>query len=219
MLYEKAFGQKLNREKTTMFFSKATLEERKLEIIEALGVSEVKEYEKYLGLPAVIGRNKKVSLNFIKERVWNKLQGWKEKLLSQASREVLLKAVVQAIPSFAMGCFKLPSRLLNDIEMMIRKFWWGQRGNQRKIHWKNWETLCKPKALGGMGFKDLEKFNEAMLAKQVWRLLVNPSSLFFWVFSAKYFPSGSIFDAMVASGSYVWQSIVKASKLVQSGLL
>ena len=219
MLYEKAFGQKLNREKTTMFFSKATLEERKLEIIEALGVSEVKEYEKYLGLPAVVGRNKKVSLNFIKERVWNKLQGWKEKLLSQASREVLLKAVVQAIPSFAMGCFKLPSRLLNDIEMMIRKFWWGQRGNQRKIHWKNWETLCKPKALGGMGFKDLEKFNEAMLAKQVWRLLVNPSSLFFWVFSAKYFPSGSIFDAMVASGSYVWQSIVKASKLVQSGLL
>ena len=219
MLYEKAYGQKLNREKTTMFFSKATLEERKLEIIEALGVSEVKEYEKYLGLPAVIGRNKKVSLNFIKERVWNKLQGWKEKLLSQASREVLLKAVVQAIPSFAMGCFKLPSRLLNDIEMMIRKFWWGQRGNQRKIHWKNWETLCKPKALGGMGFKDLEKFNEAMLAKQVWRLLVNPSSLFFWVFSAKYFPSGSIFDAMVASGSYVWQSIVKASKLVQSGLL
>ena len=105
-----------------MFFSKATSEEKKLEIIEALGVSEVKEYEKYLGLPAVVGRNKKASLNFIKERVWNKLQGWKEKLLSQAGREVLLKAVVQAIPTFAMGCFKLPSGLLNDIEMMIRKF-------------------------------------------------------------------------------------------------
>ena len=122
VLYEKASGQKLNREKTTMFFSKATSEEKKLEIIEALGVSEVKEYEKYLGLPAVVGRNKKASLNFIKERVWNRLQGRKEKLLSQAGREVLLKAVVQAIPTFAMGCFKLPSGLLNDIEMMIRKF-------------------------------------------------------------------------------------------------
>ena len=120
-----ASSQKLNREKTTVFFSKATLDVRKLEVIDALGVSEVREYEKHLGLPAVVGRNKKASLNFIKERVWNKLQGWKEKLLSQAGREVLLKAVVQAIPTLAMGCFTFPSGLLNDIEMMIRKFWWG----------------------------------------------------------------------------------------------
>ena len=103
LLYEQASGQKLNREKTTVFFSKATLVERKLEIIDFLGVSEVREYDKYLGLLAVVGRNKKASLNFIKERMWNKLQGWKEKLLSQARREVLLKAVVQAIPTFAMS--------------------------------------------------------------------------------------------------------------------
>ena len=102
--------------------------------MEFLGVNEVREYEKYLGLPAVVGRNKKESLNYIRERVWNKLQGWKEKLLSQAGKEVLLKAVVQAIPIFAMSCFKLPMGLIQDIEKLIRKFWWGQRGDQRKIH-------------------------------------------------------------------------------------
>ena len=219
MSNEQASSQKLDREKSTVFFSKATPDVRKLEIIDALGVSEVREYEKYHGILAVVGRNEKASLNFIKERVWNRFQGWKEKLLSQAGREVLLKVVVQAIPTFVMGCFKLPSGLLNDIEMMIRKFWWGQRGDQLKIHWKNWETLCKPKVLGGMGFKDLEKFNEAKLAKQVWRLLVDHSSLFYQVFRAKHFPSGSVFDAKVASGSYAWQSIIKASKLVQSSLL
>ena len=53
-----------------------------------LGMLEVKEYEKYLGLPAMVGRNKKASLNYIKERVWSKLQRWKKKLLSQA-REIL----------------------------------------------------------------------------------------------------------------------------------
>ena len=84
-----------------------------------MGVPEVKEYEKYLGLPAVVGRNKKESLRYIKERVWNKIQGWREKLLSQAGREVLLKAVVQAISSFAMSCFKLRVRLCNEIEAMI----------------------------------------------------------------------------------------------------
>ena len=54
-LYEQVSGQKLNREKTTMFFSKATPEERKLEIIDLLKVSEVREYKKYLGLSAVVG--------------------------------------------------------------------------------------------------------------------------------------------------------------------
>ena len=151
-----------------------------------MGASEVKEYERYLGLPAVVGKNKKASLNYIKERVWNKLQGWKEKLLSQVEREVLLKVMVQAIPTFAMGCFLLPVGLIHDIEMMIRKFWWGQRGEQRKIHWKKWEILCKPKNMGGMGFKDLVKFNEAMLAKQVWRLLTNHSSLFYRVFQVQF---------------------------------
>ena len=84
-----------------------------------MGVPEVKEYEKYLGLLVVVGRNKKESLRYIKERVWNKIQGWREKLLSQAGREVLLKAVVQAILSFTMSYFKLQVRLCNEIEAMI----------------------------------------------------------------------------------------------------
>ena len=81
-LYEKAFGQQINRGKTTIFYSKSISVERKVELSNFLGVPKVKEYEKYLGLPVVVGRNKRASLNYIKERVWNKLQGWKEQLLS-----------------------------------------------------------------------------------------------------------------------------------------
>ena len=217
-LYEKASGQKLNREKTTIFFNKAVKEDTKTQISNYLEVPEVKEYEKYLGLPAVVGRKKKESLNYLKERVWSKLQGWKEKLLSQASREILLKVVVQAIPTFAMSCFKLPGGLCDEIEALIRKFFWGQKGEQRKIHWKKWEVLCKPKSEGGMGFKDLRKFNDAMLAKQVWRLLKDQNSLFFRVFKAKYFPRGSIFEAQVAGGSYAWQSILKARRVISKGM-
>ena len=131
---------------------------------------------------------------FIKDRVWAKLQGWKEQLLSQAGREVLLKVVVQAIPTFAMSCFKLPVTLCNDIEQLIRKFWWGHRGNQRNIHWSKWSMLCLPKALGGMGFKELQKFNDAMLAKQVWRLLENKNSMFHRFFKEIFFLMGIFFQ-------------------------
>ena len=67
-----------------------------------LEVLEIKEYEKYLRLQAILGKNKRASLNYIKERVWGKLQGWKEKILSQAGWEVLLKVVVQVIPTLTI---------------------------------------------------------------------------------------------------------------------
>ena len=160
-----------------------------------LGVLEIREYEKYLGLPSFVGKKKKASFGYIKERVWRKLQGWEEKLLSQTGREVLIIAMVQAIPTYTMNCFKLPSGLCDEIESMIRKFWWGQRGDRRKIHWVSWEVLYKPKAESGMGFKNLALFNDALLAKQAWHILHNKESLFYRIFKSKFFPHYSIMDA------------------------
>ena len=81
-VYGKCSGQQINKNKTTIFFSKSTSEDTKNQLKIALDVPEIVQYEKYLGLPSLIGRHKKASFNFIKERVWRKLQGWKEKLLS-----------------------------------------------------------------------------------------------------------------------------------------
>ena len=115
--YEEASGQKLNREKTTLFFSKNTASEIQDSIKALLGVPKIKQYEKYLGLPSFVDRRKRASLEYIKDRIWSKLQGWKEKLLSQAGREVLLKAVVQAIPAYSMSCSKLPATLCHEIRL------------------------------------------------------------------------------------------------------
>jgi len=127
--YSKCSRQCINKSKTTIFFSKSTTSERKQYIKEALGVPKIRSYEKYLELPSLIGRRKRASFDYIKERVWRKLQGWEEKLLSQAGREILIKAIVQAIPIYTMSCFKLPVGLCNELESLIRKFWWGQRGD------------------------------------------------------------------------------------------
>ena len=164
-IYERGQGQKINREKTNIFFSSNTPHEVQAQILQVLGVPAICHFEKYLGLSTLVGRAKKQSFIYIKERVWKKLQGWKEKLLSQAGREVLIKTVIQAIPIYTISCFKLPKGLVRELEGMIRKFWWGYRGEHRKTHWVKWERLCEAKEVRGMGFKEIEKFNDALLAK------------------------------------------------------
>ena len=99
----------------------------RIAILNLFGTTTTTQFEKYLGLPPVIGRAKKRVFNDIKDRVWRRLQGWKEKLLSQVGREILIKAVIQSIPTYAISCFKF--FLSNsEITSMATKFWWGQWG-------------------------------------------------------------------------------------------
>ena len=82
---------------------------------------------KYLSLSSLVGRNKRNTFNDIKEKVKKKLVGWKEKLLSKAGKEILIKVVAQAIPTYTMSCFKVPDSLCEELIGMIRNFCWGQR--------------------------------------------------------------------------------------------
>ena len=110
-----------------------------------------------------------------------------------------------------MSCFKLPKGLIEELETLIRKFWWGYNGENKKEHWVKWERLCEDKEKGGLGFKDIEKFNDSLLAKQVWHMLNNPDSLCHRVFKSRFFPDCSILEAKDSTmGSYAWKSILGA---------
>ena len=132
-LYEAASGQKVNMDKSSVFFSRNTPQERRSEVIGILGPMQDTRHNKYLGLPSIIGRSKTEVFAEVKERVGKKLAEWKEKMLSMGGKEVLIKAVAQAVPMYTMNCFLLPKGLCEEIEGMIRRFWWGQRKQESKI--------------------------------------------------------------------------------------
>jgi hypothetical protein len=124
-LYEECSGQIINKEKSSVLFSKNCGDLTKEELPAALDLSHEAKSDKYLGLPVYMGRSKAKMFTYLKDRVWKRIQGWKEKLLSKAGKETLIKAVAQAIPSFAMSCFDLTKTLCDDISAMICKYWWA----------------------------------------------------------------------------------------------
>lgn len=82
--------------------------------------------ERYLGLPLHIGISKSKVFSYLKDGVWKRIQGWKERFLSWAGKEILIKAIAQVIPTFAMGCFDITKTLCDQISAMICRYWWNQ---------------------------------------------------------------------------------------------
>lgn len=196
--YELASGQAISLPKSEIYCSRNVPDDLKANITDILGVQLVLGTGKYLGLPSMIGRDRNATFAYIKDRVWQRINSWSGKCLSKAGREVMIKSVLQAIPSYVMSIFQLPTTLLDSIEKMMSSFWWGNgKTTQRGIHWMNWEKLSAPKIHGGMGFKDLSAFNLAMLGKQGWKFITEPDSLVSRIFKARYFPSGSYLTATV----------------------
>ena len=78
-----------------------------------------------------------------------RIMAWDD-TLSQAGKETLVKSVLQAIPTYIMGVFKLPYSVCDDLTRMVRNFYWGSEKGKRKVHWKGWDHLMQPKVRGAL---------------------------------------------------------------------
>ncbi|XP_040372300.1 uncharacterized protein LOC112166037 [Rosa chinensis] len=217
--YSTASGQQINYDKSMLYFSPNTHPALIVSITSILRVHSTDNPGSYLGLPTVWGRSKRAALGYVRDAVLRKIQGWKQASLSPAGKEIMIKAVAMALPAYPMSIFKFPKSLCVQINNALAKFWWGTNGD-KGIHWKHWDLLCNPKSVGGLGFRSLQDFNLALLAKQGWRLLQNPSAKWAQVLKYRYFPNTSFMEAKQGpSSSWVWASLLAGRDVLFKGSL
>ena len=87
------------------------------------------------------------------------------------------------------GLFQGAKKYCEEMNSVITRFQWGQRGNKGRIHWKKWESMRKAKVEGGMRFKEFKVFNKTLLAKQGQRLVQNKEALWAKILKGLYFPN------------------------------
>lgn len=217
--YGEASGQQINKGKSAIFFSSKTPKERKGKIKELLGISTEGGTGKYIGLPEHFDRRKRDLFNSLVDIIRQRAASRSSRFLSKAGKLTLLKAVLTAIPTYSMSCFQPPVSICKRIQSALTRYWWHTSEEKRKMCWVSWQKLTKPKASGGLGIRDIQLFNQALLAKQAWRILTTPNCLLARVLMGKYYHKESFLKVQVTTScSHGWRSILHGRSLLSEGI-
>jgi hypothetical protein len=174
-------GQLVTEAKSCIFFSPNTNVDTRARVRTILNMVTESLTDKYLGLPTHFGAERSDCLRYLVDRICQRIERWKDKILSSGGKEVLLKAVAPFTPSYAMSFFKIPKSICKGIVHVKSHYWWGYEESQMRIHWFVWWKMCVTKEKGGMDFRDIHCFNLSMLAKKAWRLITTRDSLYHYL--------------------------------------
>lgn len=106
----------------------------------------------------------------------DKVRKWTIRSLNLASRLVLAKAVLEAIPIFMLSALLAPKGVLQQFRKIQRDFLWGKEETRKKWALVSCEKIYNPKNQGGLGLDDLEILSKDLGAKICWRWVKDPDA-------------------------------------------
>jgi len=170
-------GQKVNINKSHVIFGTGVAHLECIKIKKKLQMSQANCPIPYLGVNIGMKRLPLSAYNPMLERIRNKLSSWKARALSFSSKAILVQSVIQSIPVYLMSSGWVPKTLLDEIESYCTGFLWSKDGERCNLPLVSWEKMRKSRGDGGLGFRQLKPFHEALLEKQLAKFLTVPPSL------------------------------------------
>uniref|UniRef100_A0A2N9HFT5 Reverse transcriptase domain-containing protein n=1 Tax=Fagus sylvatica TaxID=28930 RepID=A0A2N9HFT5_FAGSY len=212
-------GESISVEKSGIFASKGVHRQFLLQVKNQWGYKQLPNGVKYLGVPLFLSRNKSMDFAYVKEKLEARTSTWKSKNLSWMGRATLIKSVAQACPIYAMSTCIFPKKLCNNLDAIVRKFWWSPRKEGSKCYSPlACSELCKPLSSGGLGFRSFESFNEAMISKLAWWVLSGRDSFCVKILRAKYrVDSKWLFSSSPKLASFSWRGIEGVKSFLARG--
>lgn len=164
-MFSLASGQVVNFEKLGIFFSKKVHKKHQEIMSRLMKIKKMDIKDTHLGVPLFIDISKLKNFDSIIEKLEQRVKTWLGNTIPQPSRMVLNKSVLSGMPIYNIGCFVLLKKIMARIIAIQRDFWWGKKSNSKGIYIKSFEFMCKPINQGGLGFKDANKVNQAMISR------------------------------------------------------
>ena len=160
---------------------------------------------KYLGMLLRTSFKTTSIWNPILEKIEKKLSGWKRLYLSKGGRLTLLKCTLSSLPTYFLSLFTIPKVVVARMESIQRNFLWGSSERSFKYPLVDWDKVCLPVKLSGLGIRSVALFNQALLGKWLWRYRHEVTHLWQRVISTKYGEAqGGVVYESVQEDSWMW---------------
>jgi hypothetical protein len=206
--FEAAAGLKVNLSKSVLV--PVGLVENVGQLAGLLGCGYGEVPLKYLGLPLGASFKLKTMWAGLEDMMVRRLAPWKRLYLSKGGRVTLIKSTLSNMPTYMLSLFPIPADVAKRIEKIQRDFLWGGMNDEFKHHLVEWDKVCTPIDEGGLGIRNIRRFNQALLGKWLWRFAHEEGAWWRSVLVAKYGSDWGGWRSGVISGSHgvgLWKFI------------
>jgi len=212
-------GQLVNFHKSSILFSNNTRNLDKQVVGGIFNIPHSSSLGHYLGCSLFQGRPPADLFRTLTSKAVAKLDDWKAKSFSKAGRIILIQSNLESLPIHTMQCYKLPSRITDQLDRIHREFFWKKNTSEKGLPLVAWDKICRPKILGGLGLRKSAAVNIAFLAKLAWKILTQPENLWVQQMRAKYGAPERFFEARSKpTDSWVWKCLLRLRPFIKQGI-